>query len=54
MDEKDRVFAHFKGEEPDVTRRHERLTIPRPARASGSRVVEVVRLRSTPAGNDRP
>jgi hypothetical protein len=54
MDEKDRVFARFKGEETDATRRYERLTILRPAGASGSRVVDVVRLRGAAAGTDRP
>ena len=54
MDEKDRVFARFKDEQPEAADRHERLTILRPARASGSRVVEVVRLRGTAAGTDRP
>ena len=54
MDEKDRVFARFKDEPRETTGRHERLTILRPARASGSRVVEVVRLRSTAVGTDRP
>ena len=54
MDEKDRVFARFKDEPREAIGRHERLTILRPARASGSRVVEVVRLRGTAAGTDRP
>ena len=54
MDEKDRVFARFKDEQPEAAERHERLTILRPVRASGSRVVEVVRLRSSAPGTDRP
>lgn len=54
MDEKDRVFARFKGELPEAAERREQLTIPRPARASGSRVVEVIRVRSTATSKDRP
>lgn len=54
MDEKDSVFARFKGAQPETTDRHERITILRPTRASGSRVVEVVRVRGTTAAADKP
>lgn len=53
MDEKDRVFASFKDAQPEPAERRERLTILRPARASGSRVIEVVRVRGTAASAER-
>jgi hypothetical protein len=54
MDDKDRVFANFKDDRTDAPNRREVLTIPRRAGASGSRAVEVVRVRSGGAVRDRP
>ena len=54
MDDKDRVFARFKDEKPEVLDRRELLTIPRRAGAAGSRVVEVVHVRSGGAMRDGP
>lgn len=54
MDDKDRVFARFKDDKPEATDRRELLTIQRRAGASGSRVVEVVHVRSGGALKDRP
>lgn len=54
MDEKDRVFARFKDDIPEASDRRELLTVPRRAGASGSRVVEVVHVRSGGAVKDRP
>lgn len=54
MDDKDRVFARFKDDKPEAPDRRELLTIPRRAGASGSRVVEVVHVRSGGALKDRP
>ena len=56
MDDKDRVFARFQDNKPAPSDRREMLTIPRRAGATGSRVVEVVHMRSgaTPAGKERP
>lgn len=53
MDDKDRVFARFRDDKPEASDRRELLTIPRRAGASGSRVVEVVRVRSGGAVRDR-
>lgn len=47
MDEKDRVFARFKDERQAVSKRREILTIPHRSRSLGSKVVEVVRVRSS-------
>lgn len=46
MDDKDRVFARFKDDKPETSDRRELLTIPRRAGSTGSRVVEVVHVRS--------
>ena len=54
MDDKDRVFARFKDDKPEASDRRELLTIPRRAGATGSRVVEVVHVRSGGAVKDRP
>ena len=54
MDDKDRVFARFKDDKPEASDRRELLTIPRRAGAPGSRVVEVVHVRSGRAVKDRP
>ena len=54
MDDKDRVFARFKDDKPEASSRRELLTIPRRAGATGSRVVEVVHVRSGGAVKDRP
>ncbi len=56
MDDKDRVFARFQDDKPAPSDRRELLTIPRRAGATGSRVVEVVHMRSgaAPAGKERP
>lgn len=54
MDDKDRVFARFKDDKPEASNRRELLTIPRRTGASGSRVVEVVHIRSGGAIKDRP
>lgn len=53
MDDKDRVFARFKDDKPEAPHRRELLTIPRRAGASGSRVVEVVHVRSGGGAGDR-
>lgn len=53
MDDKDRVFARFKDDKPEASDRRELLTIPRRAGASGSRVVEVVHVRSGGAIRDQ-
>lgn len=53
MDDKDRVFARFKNDKPEASDRRELLTVPRRAGASGSRVVEVVHVRSGGAIKDR-
>ena len=54
MDDKDRVFANFKDDKPDAPDRRELLSIPRRAGAPGSRVVEVVHVRSGGAMKDGP
>lgn len=54
MDDKDRVFARFKDDKPEASDRRELLTIPRRAGSTGSRVVEVVHVRSGGAIKDRP
>lgn len=54
MDNKDRVFARFKDDKPAAQDRRELLTIPRRAGAAGSRVVEVVHVRSGGAIKERP
>ena len=54
MDDKDRVFARFKVDKPDASDRRELLTIPRRAGATGSRVVEVVHVRSGGTAKPRP
>jgi len=54
MDDKDRVFARFKDDKPEAPNRRELLTIPRRAGASGSRVVEVVHVRSGGAVRGKP
>lgn len=54
MNEEDRVFARFKSNKPEASGRREQLTIPRRAGASGSRVVEVVHVRSSATMKDRP
>jgi len=54
MEDKDRVFARFKDDKPAASDRRELLTIPRRAGAMGSRVVEVVHVRSGSAVKDRP
>ncbi len=54
MDDKDYVFARFKDDKLASANRRETLTIPRRAGASGSRVVEVVHVRSGGAVKDRP
>lgn len=54
MEDKDRVFARFKDDKPETPDRREMLTIPRRAGAYGSRVVEVVHVRSGGAVKDRP
>jgi hypothetical protein len=54
MDDKDRVFARFKDDKPEASDRRELLTIPRRAGTPGSRVVEVVHVRSGGAIKDRP
>ena len=53
MDDKDRVFARFKDDKPETSDRRELLTIPRRAGATGSRVVEVVHVRSGGAIKER-
>lgn len=53
MNEEDRVFARFKSNKPEASGRREQLTIPRRAGVSGSRVVEVVHVRSTTTMKDR-
>ena len=53
MDDKDRVFARFKDDKPEASDRRELLTIPRRAGATGSRVVEVVHVRSGGAVKDQ-
>ena len=54
LDETDVVFARFKGHKPAAAGRHETLTIPARAGAAGSRVVQVVHLRSGTKVGDRP
>lgn len=54
MDDKDHVFSRFKDDKPEASDRRELLTIPRRAGATGSRVVEVVHVRSGGAVKDRP
>ncbi|WPB83738.1 hypothetical protein [Sediminicoccus rosea] len=54
MNEEDRVFARFKGNKPEASGRREQLTIPGRAGTSGSRVVEVVHVRSNATMKDRP
>lgn len=56
MDEKDHVFARFQDNKTATSDRRETLTIPRRAGATGSRVVEVVHVKSGGAGHghDRP
>jgi hypothetical protein len=56
MSEIDRVFARFREDKPAPDDRRETLNIPRRGGAHGSRVVEVVHLRSggEAAGKDRP
>ncbi|WP_137126990.1 hypothetical protein [Roseomonas sp. HF4] len=57
MDDKDHVFARFRDDKPVPGDRRETLTIPRRGGATGSRVVEVVHVRSggapTTAGQAR-
>lgn len=53
-DDKDCVFANFKDDRLEASDRRELLTIPRRAGATGSRVVEVVHVRSGGAIKDRP
>jgi len=53
MDDKDRVFARFKNDKPEASDRGELLNVPRRAGAFGSRVVEVVHVRSGGAIKDR-
>ncbi|WPB87463.1 hypothetical protein [Sediminicoccus rosea] len=53
MNEEDRVFARFKGNRPEASCRREQLTIPGRAGTSGSRVVEVVYVRSSATMKDR-
>lgn len=54
MDDKDRVFARFKDDKLEAASRRELLTIPRRAGGTGSRVVEVVHVRSGETIKDRP
>lgn len=54
MDEKDDVFARFKDEKQAASKRREVLTIPRRAWGSGSKVVEVVRVRSSGPSKEKP
>jgi hypothetical protein len=54
MDDKDRVFARFKDDRPEPADRRETLSIPRRSGAGGSRVVEVVHIRSGGAMRERP
>ncbi|MBR0670435.1 hypothetical protein [Neoroseomonas soli] len=54
MDDKDHVFARFKDNKPAASDRRELLTIPRRAGAPGSRVVEVVHVRSGAAIKNGP
>jgi hypothetical protein len=54
MDDKDRVFARFQDAKPVASDRREMLTIPRRAGAAGTRVVEVVHVKSDTMRNDRP
>ncbi len=54
IDDKDVVFERFKSNRPALARRDETLTIPGRAGASGSRVVQVVHLRSGAVIQDRP
>lgn len=54
MDDKDRVFARFKDGKPEASDRRELLTISRRAGAPGSRVVEVMHVRSSGAVKVRP
>jgi hypothetical protein len=54
MDDIDRVFARFKDDKPEPADRRETLSIPRRSGAGGSRVVEVVHVRSGGAIKDRP
>ena len=53
-DDKDHVFARFKDDKPASSERRERLTIPRRAGATGSRVVEVVHVRTAAMAKDKP
>ena len=54
MDDKDHVFARFKDDRPAPADRRETLSIPRRAGATGSRMVEVVHIRSGRDAKDRP
>ncbi|WP_270935869.1 hypothetical protein [Falsiroseomonas oryzae] len=54
IDDKDVVFARFKSNKPASASWGETLTIPGRAGASGSRVVQVVHVRSGAAIQDRP
>lgn len=54
MDDKDHVFARFQDNKPASADRRETLTIPRRAGATGSRVVQVVHVKSSTPGKDRP
>lgn len=56
MSEIDRVFSRFREDKPAPDDRRETLNIPRRGGAHGSRVVEVVHLRSggEAAGKERP
>ena len=54
MDDIDRVFARFKDDKPEPANRRETLSIPRRSGTGGSRIVEVVHLRSGRGSTDRP
>jgi hypothetical protein len=54
IDDKDVVFARFKSNNSASASRRETLTIPGRAGASGSRVVQVIHLRSGAAIQSRP
>ncbi len=54
MDDRDFVFARFKTDKPVSASRHETLTIPARAGATGSRVVQVVHMRAGTTIPDRP
>ena len=54
IEDKDIVFARLKGNKPASANRCETLTIPGRAGASGSRLVQVLHLRSGGTIHDRP